>query len=78
VPFASHPRLLTPVATPVSPHGDWTGRSKFSDYTKCGLVIAMRWLFVATYIVPLHGRFWPSARRGRDQMILTSKRRSWG
>jgi len=38
----------------------------------------MRWLFVATYIVPLHGRFWPSARRGRDQMILTSKRRSWG
>src|SRR5262249_45057551 len=41
-------RLLTPVATPVSPHGDGTGPSKFSDYTKCGLVVAMRWLFVAT------------------------------
>jgi di/tricarboxylate transporter len=55
--IASHAALLTPVGTPVNLMVMGPGGYKFSDYTKFGFLIAVWWLLVTLFIVPLYWRF---------------------
>lgn len=57
VAIGSHPALLTPVATPVNLTVLGPGGYKFLDYTKFGLPIALWWLVVTAYVVPLYWKF---------------------
>lgn len=55
--IASHGALLTPVATPVNLMIMGPGGYKFSDYTKFGAPIAVWWIIVTLFVVPLYWRF---------------------
>jgi di/tricarboxylate transporter len=57
IAIASHAALLTPVATPVNLMVMGPGGYKFSDYTKFGFLLAVWWLIVTIFIVPLYWRF---------------------
>ncbi len=55
--IASHGALLTPVATPVNLMIMGPGGYKFSDYTKFGIPIAVWWIIVTLFVVPLYWSF---------------------
>ncbi len=55
--IASHGALLTPVATPVNLMIMGPGGYKFSDYTKFGALIAIWWMIVTLFLVPLYWSF---------------------
>lgn len=55
--IASHGALLTPVATPVNLMIMGPGGYKFSDYTKFGAPIAVWWMIVTLFVVPLYWSF---------------------
>jgi len=55
--IASHGALLTPVATPVNLMIMGPGGYKFSDYTKFGALIAVWWMIVTLFVVPLYWSF---------------------
>jgi di/tricarboxylate transporter len=57
VAIASHAALLTPVATPVNLMVMGPGGYRFSDYTKFGVLLAIWWLIVTIFIVPLYWHF---------------------
>lgn len=56
IAVGAHAALLTPVATPVNLMVMGPGGYKFFDYTKFGLPLAVWWMFVALFVVPL---YWP-------------------
>jgi di/tricarboxylate transporter len=57
IAIASHAALLTPVATPVNLMVMGPGGYKFLDYTKFGFLLAVWWLLVTVFVVPLYWRF---------------------
>lgn len=57
VTVGAHAALLTPVATPVNLMVVGPGGYTFGDYWKYGLPIAMWWLVVVAFLVPLYWKF---------------------
>jgi di/tricarboxylate transporter len=53
----AHAALLTPVATPVNLMAVGPGGYKFGDYWKYGLPVAIWWLVVVAFLVPLYWKF---------------------
>ena len=57
IAVGAHAALLSPVGTPVNLIVMAPGGYKFFDYTKFGLPIALWWLVVVAYLVPLYWHF---------------------
>jgi len=57
IAIGSHAAVLTPVATPVNLMVLGPGGYKFTDYLKFGLPIAIWWLVVVAFFVPLYWKF---------------------
>jgi di/tricarboxylate transporter len=57
VTVGAHAALLTPVATPVNLMAVGPGGYKFGDYWKYGLPVAIWWLVVVAFLVPLYWKF---------------------
>ncbi|MFW5833479.1 MAG: SLC13 family permease, partial [Pseudomonadota bacterium] len=55
--MGAHAALLTPVATPVNLMLLGPGAYRFTDYTKIGVPIALWWLLVVLFVVPLYWQF---------------------
>jgi di/tricarboxylate transporter len=55
--IASHAASLTPVVTPMNLLVPRPAGYQFTDYTRFGLSMAICWLVVIVFIVPLYWRF---------------------